>query len=657
MKIPRELSLRVALSLLFVVTPLVALVIVGSITLAIRLPQVAEENRTIAKESAAEMAARVEQYLRSLEHRLKVLAAAVDNIPEQEVYFLLQTARGDGFDAIYLVDEQGLLVDASVKNYSIEYIEEIVGIDMSGNKLFRTVTETHKQAWSDTQLSSISGIVTVGVAVPLAGSNKIIIGEVPLDQIVSISQFSRSDRQLDLWIVDRLGEVVADTRIARSGRLNLLHMPIVQAGLSGDPMPEMLSYDGRDYFAWAEFSESLGWLFVSRIPRGIDNSTTRELITIIVTGFISTSIIGALLAPLWAQTIAHTVKSVIERARLVASGRQPEEWPTGTIKEFNQLSGDLEAMAEALGSREQALKQMNEELEDRVKKRTHDLASTNADLSEALHNLQMTQNELIEVEKLAALGRLVAGIAHELNTPLGNSKLSLSAQSHEIESFGKLLAKGLRKSDLMVFLDRIRETTSMASMNVERACDLVTNFKQVAVDRTTSYRRVFRLHELVAGTVLTLQPSMDKNIQVVVENIPEELEIDSYPGELGQILTNLLDNASKHAFPDRSGNIHIAVTEPRKGAIRICVRDDGIGMPPDVLEKIFNPFYTTKFGQGGTGLGLHISYNAAANVLGGSLTVKSTPGEGTAFTLLIPIIAPDPEDPASRSEDTPTVTA
>jgi len=268
------LSLRVALSLLFVVTPLVALVIVGSITLAIRLPQVAEENRTIAKESAAEMAARGEQYLRSLEHRLKVLAAAVDNVPEQEVYFLLQTARGDGFDAIYLVDEQGILVDASVKNYSTEYIEEIVGIDMSGNRLFRTVTETHKQAWSDTQLSSISGIVTVGVAVPLAGSNKTIIGEVPLDQIVSISQFSRSDRQLDLWIVDRLGEVVADTRIARSGRLNLLHLPIVQAGLSGDPMPEVLSYDGRDYFAWAEFSESLGWLFVSRIPRGMDNSTT-----------------------------------------------------------------------------------------------------------------------------------------------------------------------------------------------------------------------------------------------------------------------------------------------------------------------------------------------------------------------------------------------
>ncbi len=657
MKAPRVLSLRVALSLLFVFTPLVALVIVGSITLAIRLPQIADENRLIAKESAAEMAARVEEYLRSLEHRLKVLAAAVDNVPEQEIYFLLQTARGDGFDAIYLVDNQGLLVDASVKNYSTEYIEEIVGIDMSGNRLFQTVTDTKKQAWSDTQLSSISGIVTVGVAVPLEGSNKTIIGEVPLAQIVSISQFSRSDRQLDLWIVDRLGEVVADTRIARSGRHNLLHLPVVQAGLNGTPMPETLSYDGRSYYTWADFSNSLGWLFVSRIPRGMDNSATRELVAIIVTGFISTSLIGALLAPLWAQTMSRTVKSVIERARLVASGRRPKTWPTGTIKEFNQLSGDLEAMADALVSREQALKEMNEELEERVQRRTQDLASTNADLSEALNNLQKTQNELVEVEKLAALGRLVAGIAHELNTPLGNSKLSLSAQSHEIESFNALLQKGLRKSDLMAFLDRVRKTTSMASLNVERACDLVTNFKQVAVDRTTSYRRKFRLHELVSATVLTLQPSIGKDIRVTIEDISDELEIDSYPGELGQILTNLVDNAAKHAFPDKPGNIYISVAEADGGMLGISVRDDGIGMEQDVSEKIFNPFYTTKFGQGGTGLGLHISYNAAANVLGGSLTVESTPGEGTTFSLLIPVVAPEQENDAPGNENAPPVSS
>ncbi|WP_051284531.1 sensor histidine kinase [Nisaea denitrificans] len=655
MKAQRVLSLRVALSLLFVFTPLVALVIVGSITLAIRLPQIADENRLIAKESAAEMAARVEEYLRSLEHRLKVLAAAVDNVPEQEIYFLLQTARGDGFDAIYLVDDQGLLVDASVKNYSTEYIEEIVGIDMSGNRLFRTVADTKKQAWSDTQLSSISGIVTVGVAVPLEGSNKTIIGEVPLAQIVSISQFSRSDRQLDLWIVDRLGEVVADTRIARSGRHNLLHLPVVQAGLNGTPMPETLSYDGRSYYTWADFSNSLGWLFVSRIPRGMDNSATRELVAIIVTGFISTSLIGALLAPLWAQTMSRTVKSVIERARLVASGRRPKTWPTGTIKEFNQLSGDLEAMADALVSREQALKEMNEELEERVQRRTQDLASTNADLSEALNNLQKTQNELVEVEKLAALGRLVAGIAHELNTPLGNSKLSLSAQSHEIESFNALLQKGLRKSDLMAFLDSVRKTTSMASLNVERACDLVANFKQVAVDRTTSYRRKFRLHELVSATVLTLQPSIGKDIQVTIEEISDELEIDSYPGELGQILTNLVDNAAKHAFPDKPGNIYISVAEADGGMLGISVRDDGIGMEQDVSEKIFNPFYTTKFGQGGTGLGLHISYNAAANVLGGSLTVESTPGEGTTFSLLIPVVAPEQENDAPGNENAPPV--
>ncbi len=649
MKVPKVLSLRVALSLLFVLTPLVALVIVGSTTLAIRLPQIMEDNRSIARESAAEMAARVEEYLRSLEHRLKVLTAAVENVPGYEVYHLLEAARGDEFDAIYLIDEKGILIDASVRNYSSEYIEEIVGIDMSANKLFRTVSNTQKQAWSDTQLSSVSGTVTVGVAIPVEGSKNAIIGEVPLDQIISISQFSRSDRQLDLWILDRLGEVVADTRVASFGRQNLLHLPIVQAGLNGTAMPDRLSYDGRDYYAWAEFSKSLGWLFVSRIPRGMDNAATRELVAIIITGFISTSIIGALLAPLWAQTLSRTVQSVIRRARLVASGKQPENWPTGSIKEFNQLSGDLEAMADALVSREQALKEMNEELENRVRTRTHDLAASNSDLSEALSNLQMAQNELIEAEKLAALGRLVAGIAHELNTPLGNSKLSLSSQEHEVRNFDALLEKGLRKSDLMKFLGHVRETTSVAFMNVERACNLVANFKQVAVDRTTSFRRKFDLQELISGTVLTLQPSIGKNIQVLIDDVPEHFEIDSYPGELGQIITNLVDNASKHAFPDGFGSIHISVAEMDQDKIGISVRDDGVGMPPDVAEKIFNPFYTTKLGQGGTGLGLNISYNAATNVLGGSLTVESAPGEGSVFKLRIPIVAPKHEDEATSS--------
>lgn len=151
----------------------------------------------------------------------------------------------------------------------------------------------------------------------------------------------------------------------------------------------------------------------------------------------------------------------------------------------------------------------------------------------------------------------------------------------------------------------------MASMNVEHACNLVTNFKPVAVDRTTSYLRKFRLHELVSATVLTLQPSIEKNIQVTAADIPDGLEIESYPDELGQILANLVDNAAKHAFPDRPGNINISVAEADRGMLEISVRNDGIGMEADALEKLFHPFYTTKFGQGETGLGLHISYNAA----------------------------------------------
>jgi signal transduction histidine kinase len=645
-------SLRFALTGLFLLTPLVALIIVGSVTLAVRLPQISKENNAIARASAAEMAARLEEYLTSLEDRLQVVASGIDSLSGINSHAMLEAARGHSFDAIYLLDTGGIVRDASVRNFDLEFTVELIGTDLSGNKLFQETSATGEKAWSDTQLSAITGIVMVGLAVPVPSTGQVIIGEVSLEQIVSISRFSRSNEQLDLWIVDRRGEIVADTNPTRSGRRNLLNVPIVRAGLNGTPIPDEISFDGYDYFAWAEFSESLGWLFVSRIPRGMDNATTRETVWIVAIGFIATSLLGVLLAPLWAQAMIRTISSVIDQARMIASGKIPEAWPTGPIKEFNQLSDDLEAMANALVSREKALKEINEELENRVRNRTRDLAASNAELSQALDHLRKTQGELVESERLAALGRLVAGVAHELNTPLGNSKLSLSAQIHEIENFSRLMNSGLKKSDLTGFVDRMRQGTSVAEMNVERACNLVSSFKQVAVDRTASYRRVFRLNDLISGTVLTLQPSISKSINVIVEEIPAKIELDSYPGEFGQVITNLVDNAVKHAFPDGAGTVRLTVSEPDSKSISVTIEDDGIGMTEDIADQIFNPFFTTKFGQGGTGLGLHISYNAVANVLGGTLSVTSAPGTGSAFKITVPLVAPQPDTESEPFRET-----
>jgi len=642
--------LRFVLTGLFLLKPLVALIIVGSVILAVRLPQISEQNNAIAHASAVEMALRLEEYLNSLEDRLKVVAAGINALSGSNSRAMLAAARGHSFNAVYLLNPDGIISDASVRDHDRAYSDDLIGVDLSGNKLFRETSRTGLQAWSDTQLSAITGFVMVGLAIPVPSTGQVIIGEVPLDEIVQISRFSRSNEQLDLWIVDRRGEIIADTNPTRSGRRNLLDLPIVRAGLNKEPVPDRLTLDGQDYFASAEFSESLGWLFVSRIPRGLDNATMRETVWIVAIGFIGTSLLGALLAPFWAQAMTRAIRSVINQARMVASGEMPKAWPTGRIREFNQLTGDLEAMARALVSREQALKDINEQLEHRVQDRTRDLATSNEELSQALDHLRKTQGELVESEKLAALGRLVAGVAHELNTPLGNSKLSLSALVHEVENFANLLETNLKKSDLTTFLDRVRRGTSVAEMNVERACNLVSNFKQVAVDRTASYRRVFGLNELISGTVLTLQPSIGKSVEVVVEEIPGRIELDSYPGELGQVITNLVDNAVKHAFPDGAGTVRLRVSEVDPDRISITVEDNGIGMAEEVADRIFNPFFTTKFGQGGTGLGLHISYNAVTNVLGGTLSVTSSPGSGSVFNVTIPLVAPQPEEESETAE-------
>ncbi|WP_193180666.1 ATP-binding protein [Nisaea sediminum] len=189
-------------------------------------------------------------------------------------------------------------------------------------------------------------------------------------------------------------------------------------------------------------------------------------------------------------------------------------------------------------------------------------------------------------------------------------------------------------------------------MNVERACNLVSNFKQVAVDRTASYRRVFKLNDLIGGIVLTLQPSISRSINVVVGEIPAEIQLDSYPGEIGQVITNLVDNAVKHAFPEGTGTVRLTISEPDATSISITIEDDGIGMTQGIVDQIFNPFFTTKLGQGGTGLGLHISYNAVTNVLGGGsaplrvpLTIQSQKAEIELSHTMASLARPGPGSP------------
>ena len=249
----------------------------------------------------------------------------------------------------------------------------------------------------------------------------------------------------------------------------------------------------------------------------------------------------------------------------------------------------------------------------------------------ALRNLRETQNSLIEAEKLAALGRLVAGIAHEVNNPVGISLTVASALERKTAMFASEVERGnLRRSSLTDYLETSRDASAQLVANLNRAAELITSFKQVAADRNYSDQRVFDLGDLTEQVVMSLRPGLRKhNLTLNVECQPN-LRMNSYPGPYGQVLTNLFLNAVAHAFPDgKAGTVDIQVRASGKDNVEILFSDNGVGMSMDVRRRAFDPFFTTRRDQGGTGLGLHIVYSIVTTRLGGRLDLDSEPGGGT----------------------------
>jgi PAS domain S-box-containing protein len=260
----------------------------------------------------------------------------------------------------------------------------------------------------------------------------------------------------------------------------------------------------------------------------------------------------------------------------------------------------------------------------------------------ALRNLRETQASLIEAEKLAALGRLVAGVAHEVNNPVGISLTVASALERKTANFAAEVERGdLRRSSLNDFLNTSRDASSQLVANLNRAAELIQSFKQVAADRNYSDQRSFDLADLTEQVVMSLRPGLRKHNLTLNVDCQPNLTMNSYPGPYGQVLTNLFLNAVAHAFPDgRPGIIEIQARASGKDNVEILFADNGCGMSLDVRRRAFDPFFTTRRDQGGTGLGLHIVYSIVTNRLGGRLDLDSAPGNGTRIQILLPRIAP-----------------
>lgn len=288
---------------------------------------------------------------------------------------------------------------------------------------------------------------------------------------------------------------------------------------------------------------------------------------------------------------------------------------------------------------EEAVIEANRQLEEKVNLRTQDLAHANQELSMLLEHLRLAQHQIVQGEKLAALGALVAGIAHELNTPIGNSLMLASTLQDKRIDFMRKVAAGLRRTDLNAFLDELAEGYQSLLSSLNRAADLVTGFKELAVDQTSSRRRKFDLHDIIAETAMMQAPGLRRAGVCFQNEIPAGIQMDSYPGPLGQVIGNLLNNALMHAFEGRDQGKILVCATLQGDRVVLGFADNGQGIPPLHLSRIFEPFFTTKLGQGGSGLGLHIVYNLVTGRLCGTIRVESVVGEGTRFFITMPLVA------------------
>jgi PAS domain S-box-containing protein len=338
--------------------------------------------------------------------------------------------------------------------------------------------------------------------------------------------------------------------------------------------------------------------------------------------------------PALADSVEQIVRSIMETGEPVTGievagqrADQPEErsWIT-YWHPLRSPSGEIVAVnvaAEEITARKRSEQEM---------RRAREAAE------QALENLRETQASLVEAEKLAALGRLVAGVAHEINNPVGSSVTVASSLQRRCEIFAAEVARGeVRRSSLNEFIDVARKASSQLVSNLNRASDLVQSFKQVATDRSRLERRRFDLAELTEQVLVGLRPELRKRKLVLDLKCQPGLSMDSLPGPYGLVLTNLVHNSIVHAFPDhRTGSIIVTAGASEADKVEIMVSDDGCGMSPETRRQAFDPFFTTRRHEGATGLGLHIAHSMVVDQLEGRLSLTSESGKGTSVRLILP---------------------
>lgn len=305
-----------------------------------------------------------------------------------------------------------------------------------------------------------------------------------------------------------------------------------------------------------------------------------------------------------------------------------------TIDRDNQFYDELTQLNNELAATQRELAKKNNQLEQQKR----DLKNLNQELSVTIDELEKTRDELVQSEKMASLGRLVSGFAHEINTPIGIAVTAASAINQAGQRLNDMLSQDeVSETELVANIDKMIEGGKLTFSNVRRAAELVSSFKRTSIDQTQETKRLFALHEVIRDIIISLDSKFHHTTITIENQCPTNINIYGYPGIISQILNNLMMNSLIHGFDDstQSGKIMMNA-QCENNTLVMEYQDTGKGMDKETAEKLFEPFYTTKRARGGTGLGMYICYNLVTTRLNGTIFCESTPGEGTVFHISFP---------------------
>lgn len=315
------------------------------------------------------------------------------------------------------------------------------------------------------------------------------------------------------------------------------------------------------------------------------------------------------------------------------------------IDEINQLAGSLNIMLartqkqiERHEKDKQEIKQLNQSLEEKVNQRTIALREANQELLNTLERMHQYQNQIVENEKMASLGQMVAGVAHEVNTPIGLGITGSTLLRDKLAEINTLFEqKTLTSAHLKRFINDGIENLDLIYRNLNRAAELVSSFKKVAVNQDGEMTSLVNLHNLLSDVVLSMRSEIEYRSPKVNINCSHDISIETKSGPLQQILQQLLSNSVIHAFTDNQNNEITFDVERNESSLVIHYFDNGVGVDKSIKKRIFDPFVTTKRGEGGSGLGMHLVYNLVTQALGGSIIYDELSNEGAHFIITLPL--------------------